>query len=126
ARLVFQNSRQTGEIRIGRSVCSLPVEPDCVLTQINLTNGVGVVGILPRAARLGLGPGAVIVVDKAYYRRHEEDNPPRFRHVASSRQVRSSLAGAPKAYWWCNWAEQATSERARRQRRSERTACEPL
>ncbi len=50
-----------------------------MLTQIDLTDGVGVVGILPRAARLSLGPGAVIVVDKAYCRRHEEGNRSRFR-----------------------------------------------
>jgi hypothetical protein len=76
-------------VGIGSSVRALPVEPDRVLGQVDLADGVGVVRILLRAARLGLGHG-VGVADKACCQR-EESNRTRFRHV--SRAYRRKRSG---------------------------------
>jgi len=38
-RLALQSSGKTGELRIGSSVRTLPVEPDLVLGQVDLADG---------------------------------------------------------------------------------------
>jgi hypothetical protein len=52
--LAFQRSRQGGEIRIRSSVWPLPIEPDRLLTQIDLVDGIRAALILHCAARSAL------------------------------------------------------------------------
>jgi hypothetical protein len=68
-----------------------------MLSQVDLANGVGVVRILFRAARLDLGQDVVGRVDQACCRHHEESNRSRFRHVAQLHVPK--LAEAQQRRW---------------------------
>src|SRR5205823_5063224 len=68
----LQSSRQGGEIRIRRSVWPLPKEPDHLLTQIDLADGVCAALMLERAARFALGHGAAVGRSKTYC--HQEQS----------------------------------------------------
>ena len=66
--LALQSSRQGGEIRIRRSVWPLPIEPDRLLTQIDLADGVLAALMLHCAARFVLGHGTAVGRSKTYCR----------------------------------------------------------
>jgi hypothetical protein len=85
ARLAVQRARQGGQIRIGRAVGPLPIEPERVLAQIDLADGVCAALILHGAAWRGLGHGVVAMGDKARCRCQKDSNRARFGHAAPLR-----------------------------------------